>query len=53
MKVKLKLINKKTGQVFYKEFETEFERDKFKRKLRYSKNLIVADGYEEKEDPWN
>lgn len=46
---KLKLMNKKTKQVFYKEFTTEFERDKFKRKLRYSKNLIVVDGLEEGE----
>lgn len=46
MPIKLKLINKKTGQVFYKEFSTEYERDKFRRKLRYSKNLIVVDGYD-------
>ena len=44
--VKLKLRDIRTGKTFYKEFETEFERDKFRRKLRYSKNLIVADGYD-------
>lgn len=50
MKVKLKLINKKTGQVFYREFDTEFERDKFRRRLRYSKNLIVVDGHDPERD---
>lgn len=44
--IRLKLMNKKTKQTFYKEFPTEFERDKFIRKLRYSTNLIVVNGYE-------
>ena len=35
MKVKLQLINLKTLQLFEKEFETEFERDKFRKKLKY------------------
>lgn len=39
MKIKIKLINLKTMQIFEKEFETEFDRDKFRRKLRYSKNI--------------
>ncbi len=43
MKVKLKLINLKTLQIFEKEFDTEFEKDKFKRKLRYSKKLKVVE----------
>ena len=42
MKILLKLLDLRTGKVFYKEFDTEFERDKFKRKLRYSKNLKVV-----------
>lgn len=45
--ITLKLINKKTGKMFYKKFDTEFERDKYRRKLRYSKNLAVATGYED------
>ena len=47
--VKLKLRNKTTGAIFIKEFDTEFARDTFKRKLRYSKNLIVVNGLEEVE----
>ena len=43
MKVKLKLINLKTLQIFEKEFDTEFEKDKFKHKLRYSKKLKVVE----------
>ena len=43
MKVKLYLINLKTLQIFEKEFDTEFEKDKFKRKLRYSKKLKVVE----------
>ena len=39
--IKLKLIDLNTGKIFYKYFETEFERDKFKRKLKYSKKLKV------------
>lgn len=43
MKIKLKLINLKTLEIFEKEFDTEFEKDKFKRKLRYSKKLKVVE----------
>lgn len=43
MKIKLKLINLKTLEIFEKEFETEFEKDKFKRKLRYSKKIKVVE----------
>lgn len=39
MKVKIKLINLKTLQAFEKEFKTEFECDKFRQKLKYSKKI--------------
>ena len=42
--ISLKLYDITTGKTFYKYFETEFERDKFKRKLRYSKKLRVCSG---------
>ena len=42
---KLLLKNLKTGEVFEKEFETEFEKDKFIRKLRYSKNIMLMKDY--------
>jgi hypothetical protein len=32
-----------TNKQFKKEFASEYERDKFKRKLRYSKKLLVLD----------
>jgi hypothetical protein len=32
----------KTLKTFKKEFKTEFERDKFKRKLKYSKKIKVV-----------
>lgn len=32
-----------TGKQFFKYFETEFEMDKFKRKLKYSKKLIIIE----------
>lgn len=37
----LDLYAVKTKKVFRKYFNTEFERDKFRRKLIYSKNIIV------------
>ena len=40
-KIYLELRNLKTGKTFKKYFRTEFEKDKFKRKLRYSSNLTV------------
>jgi len=40
----LELIDLKTLKTFKKEFQTEFERDKFARKLRYSKKLKVIGG---------
>ena len=42
----LELIDLKTLKVFKKYFETEFDRDKFARKLRYSKKLKVIGGNE-------
>ena len=41
MKIKLKLINLKTLEIFEKEFETEFEKDKFKRKLQVVEDVNV------------
>lgn len=38
---RLKLYDHVTGKIFYKYFDTEFERDKFKRKLRFSAKLSV------------
>lgn len=32
-----------TGKQFFKYFETEFEMDKFKRKLRYSTKIMVVE----------
>lgn len=37
----LDLVDLTTMKVFRKTFETEFERDKFARKLNYSKKLKV------------
>lgn len=44
-KVTLSLINLKTLEIFEKEFDTEFERDKFIRKLKYSKKLKPLHNY--------
>ena len=38
-KITLLLINLKTLEIFEKEFNTEFDRDKFIRKLKYSKKI--------------
>lgn len=45
MAVKIELLNIKTNQIFIKEFQTEFERDKFIRKLKYAKNIILINDY--------
>jgi len=37
----LELIDLKTFKIFRKEFSCEWERDKFARKLKYSKKLKV------------
>ncbi len=39
MKVKIKLINLKTLETFEKEFKSEFQRDKFRQKLKYFKKI--------------
>lgn len=44
-KITLLLINLKTLEVFEKEFDTEFERDKFIRKLKYSTKLKPLHDY--------
>ena len=38
---KLLLIDISTNKKFCKYFDTEFERDKFARKLRYSKKIFI------------
>lgn len=47
---KIKLKNLKTGYEFIKKFETEFEKDKFIRKLRYAKNIILINDYKDNFD---
>ena len=42
-KIYLLLYNKETHKQFFKYFNTEFEKDKFKRKLYYSKKLLVIE----------
>ena len=32
-----------TGKQFFKYFDTEFEMDKFKRKLKYSKRVMLVE----------
>jgi hypothetical protein len=32
-----------SGKQFFKYFETEFEMDKFKRKLQFSKKLVIIE----------
>ena len=39
----LLLMDLTTNKQFFKYFETEFEMDKFKRKLKYSKKLIIIE----------
>lgn len=40
-KIVLKIYSKKNDKIFFKEFQTEFERDKYLRRSKYFKNLIV------------
>lgn len=42
---KLDIYDYINDRVFTKEFISEFEKDKFKRKLRYSKKLAVLHDY--------
>lgn len=46
MNIYLKLYDIKTKKTFKKFFDTELERDKFIRKLRYSKKLIIRKDYD-------
>ena len=41
-KIYLEVLNLKTGKTFKKYFNTEFDKDKFKRKLRFSNKLKVV-----------
>lgn len=42
-KIFLVLFNIENKKTFNKYFDTEFEKDKFKRKLKYSKKLFVIE----------
>lgn len=44
------LFDKTTNKTFKKIFDTEFEKDKFRRKLLYSKKLIIK---EDSSSNWN
>ena len=44
-KITLLLINLKTLEIFEKEFDTEFERDKFRERLKYSHKLKPLQNY--------
>lgn len=43
MKIYLLLYNKETHKQFFKYFSSEYEKDKFKRKLRYSTKLMIIE----------
>lgn len=42
-KLYLLVINLDTHKQFFKYFDTEWEMDKFKRKLKYSKKLMIVE----------
>lgn len=42
-KIFLVIMNKETKRVFTKYFETEYEKDKFKRRMYYMKNLLLIE----------
>ena len=42
-KLYILVINLDTKKQFFKYFETEYEMDKFKRKLKYSKKLMIIE----------
>ena len=46
-KLYLLVINLDTHKQFFKYFDTEWEMDKFKRKLKYSKKLMVVEDSKE------
>ena len=43
MKLYLLLQNIETHKQFFKYFETEYEMDKFKRKLKYSTKIMIIE----------
>lgn len=43
MKLYLLLQNIETKKQFFKYFETEYEMDKFKRKLKYSNKIMIIE----------
>lgn len=43
LKIFLVLYNRETKRQFTKYFETEFEKDKFKRKLKFSTKVFVVE----------
>lgn len=49
-RIKIKLLDLTTGKEFYKYFDTEFERDKFIRKLKYSKKIRLLDDCKQFDD---
>ena len=42
-KIYLVLYTRETKRQFTKYFETEFEKDKFKRKLKFSKRIMIIE----------
>ena len=42
-KIFLVLYSRKSKSRFFKYFETEYEKDKFKRKIRYSKDIFIIE----------
>jgi len=40
--IKLKMMDTTTGKEFWKYFETEHDKQKFIRKLKYSKKIIIV-----------
>ena len=42
-KLYLLLMDLLSGKQFFKYFDTEFEMDKFKRKLQFSKKLVIIE----------
>ena len=42
-KIYLLLYNIESHKQFFKYFDTEYEKDKFKRKLKYSKKVIIIE----------
>lgn len=42
-KIYLLLYNRETRKQFFKYFDTEYSKDKFRKKLRYSKRIVVIE----------